>query len=67
LRTFIKGFSLQSKEIEVDEDLPNFYKTITVSEAEEVILSNDRMKTRYGFEFQDPDTIERLSKIRTTP
>lgn len=47
--------------------MPNFFETITVSEADEVTISNDRMQTRYGFEFQDPDTIARLKKIRTTP
>jgi len=25
------GFALQSKEIEVDEDLPNFFKTVKLS------------------------------------
>jgi hypothetical protein len=31
------GFALQSKEIEVDEDLPNFFKTVKLSQADELI------------------------------
>jgi len=56
------GFSMQGKEIEVDEDLPNFYDTIKLSMAEEIISENNNMINNYGFEPNDPDTIEALEK-----
>jgi len=51
---------MQGKEIEVDEDLPNFFDTIKLSMADEVIVENDNMIEKYGFEPNDTDTIERL-------
>lgn len=30
-------------------------------------MANRNMKKYYGFEFQDPDTVEACEKIRTTP
>lgn len=53
---------MQGKEIEVDEDLPNFFDTIKLSMAEEIISENNNMINNYGFEPNDPDTIERLEK-----
>jgi hypothetical protein len=61
------GFGVQEKEIDVDEDLPNVYNTLTMSAAQTFIQSNKYMQENYGFEFQDPDTIERLTEIRVTP
>mmetsp|Transcript_16102 Transcript_16102/g.25007 ORF Transcript_16102/g.25007 Transcript_16102/m.25007 type:complete len:124 (-) Transcript_16102:564-935(-) len=34
------GFTMQSKEITVDEDLPNFYKAIRLQQADETVLEN---------------------------
>jgi len=51
------GFSMQGKEIEVDEDLPNFFDTIKLSMAEVIISENNNMINNYGFEPNDPDTI----------
>ena len=53
---------MQSKEIKVDEDLPNFYDTIKLSMADEIISENNNMIKNYGFEPNDPDTIDRLEK-----
>ena len=48
------GFSLQEKEIQVDEDLPNFFTTILLSQADEIVneeKNNDNeMKCDYIFE-----------------
>jgi hypothetical protein len=38
------GFSLQEKEIVVDEDLPNFFKTILLSQAEELVEEEKNLK-----------------------
>lgn len=32
------GFSAMSKEIEVDEDLPNFFSSITLRQANEMVM-----------------------------
>ena len=53
---------MKGKEIEVDEDLPNFFDTIKLSMADEIIAENTNMIENYGFEPNDPDTIDRLEK-----
>ena len=57
---------MQGKEIEVDEDLPNFFDTIKLSMADEIIAENTNMIENYGFEPNDPDTIDRLEKSSMT-
>ena len=47
-------------EIEVDEDLPDFFDTIKLSEAEFICLENENMKNKFGFECFDPHTIANL-------
>jgi hypothetical protein len=54
------GFALQSQEIEVDEDLPNFFKVIKLSQADTLVSMENNMKDNFGFSFNDPDTIELL-------
>ena len=61
------GFAMQSHDIEVDEDLPNVFHALTKQQADAPIKTNGLCMERYGFEFQDPDTIEALKTIRTTP
>jgi len=56
------GFALQSKEIEVDEDLPNFFKTIKLSQADTLVSMDNNMKKNFGFCFNDPDTIATLDE-----
>jgi len=38
------GFSLQEKEIVVDEDLPNFFATILLSQADELVEEEKNLK-----------------------
>ena len=56
------GFSMQQKEIEVDEDLPNFFKAVRLSQADEVVLEAQNIKDNYGIEIEDPRVIERLDE-----
>ena len=56
------GFSMASKEISVDEDLPIFYEAVKRSSAREIIDENYNMQENFGFEINDPDTIEELAK-----
>lgn len=54
------GFQMCDKRISVDEDLPNFYKCVKLSQADQVIMENQNLMTNYGFERTDPDTIHVL-------
>jgi len=58
------GFSMSEGEIEVDEDLPNFFKALKMSSANELIAEYKNMKENFGFETTDPDTIDALDAIR---
>lgn len=58
------GFSLQEKEIEVDEDLPNFFHTILLSQADELVEEEKNVKKMYGIECNDPDTVETLDAAK---
>jgi len=37
------GYGMQAKEIEVDEDLPNFYTCVKLSQADEIISEEENM------------------------
>lgn len=54
---------MQRHEIEVDEDLPNFFNAVKLSQADELIEENKNMHYNFGFEPNDPDTIEKLDEI----
>lgn len=51
-------------EIEVDEDLPNFFKAVRLSDADELIMENHNLMNNYGFEPNDPDTIAILDATK---
>lgn len=55
------GFGMSAKDIEVDEDLPNFFRSVKLSQADELILENENMRENFGFEHNDPDTIAELN------
>lgn len=57
------GWAMQSKEINVDEDLPNFFKCVKLSQARELVKEQENMKENYGFIHNDPDTVEALCDI----
>ena len=58
------GFALQSKEIKVDEDLPQFFTTIRLGQADEIVLEEENMKTHFGLQINDPDTVETLDSTK---
>lgn len=58
------GFAMASKEINVDEDLPNFFKSVKLSQADELVEENRNMKDNFLFDLTDPDTIERLDDTK---
>lgn len=58
------GFVIGKDEIEIDEDLPNFFKAVTLSNANEVVEADGYLKKTYGFEANDPDTISTLDQTK---
>ena len=57
------GWAMQSKEINVDEDLPNFFKCVKLTQANELVKEQENMKNNYGFIHNDPDTVEALQGL----
>jgi len=55
------GFSMSQEAMEVDEDLPNFFTALMLSEAEKVLSENRQMMTEYGFELSESWLVEKLS------
>lgn len=47
----------------MDEDLPDFFKTIRLSQAKELVAEQDNMRHIYGFIHNDPDTTEALETL----
>lgn len=39
---------MQAKDVEVDEDLPNFFKVIKLSQADEIVREEENMKENFG-------------------
>lgn len=54
------GFTMASQDIKVDEDLPNFFKSVRLSQADELVCENQNMQDNFGLNLNDPDTIEVL-------
>ena len=57
------GIKLKAKKMVVDEDLPNFFLSIRMSSAQELVCENENLMNKFGFEITDPDTIKGLSNI----
>ena len=45
------GFTMIQNEIEVDEDLPNFFRSVKLSDADWVVMENKHLRENYGFNF----------------
>lgn len=46
--------------LDVDEDLPNFFKVLPIREANRIIAENSQMQMEYGFELQECNIIAKL-------
>lgn len=58
---------MQRADIEVDENLPNFWTAVKFSQAQEVVKEFNNMKDGYLMEIEDPRVIEVLSDITKMP
>jgi len=54
----------QPQKIEVDEDLPEFFDAIKLSQAHEVVSEFNNLKNKYGFETHNPETIRKLANAK---
>jgi len=54
------GFSMSQEEMEVDEDLPNFFTALMISEADKILAENKQMMTEFGFELSESWLVEKL-------
>lgn len=52
------GFTMAKEDLDVDEDLPNFFKALPISEANRLIAENEQMQREYGFELYESSFIE---------
>jgi hypothetical protein len=51
---------MAAQDIVVDEDLPNFFDAVMLSQADEIVLESRNVKKSYGIEIMDPITVDRL-------
>lgn len=58
------GFSMSQQDMEVDEDLPNFFTALMLSEAEKVIAENRQMMQEFGFELSESWLIDKLENCK---
>ena len=52
------GFTLSKVEINVDENLPNFFEAIKLADADWMVFENCNLRKNYGFEFI-PESVEK--------
>eukprot|EP00352_Strombidinopsis_acuminata_P007317 CAMPEP_0176354150 /NCGR_PEP_ID=MMETSP0126-20121128/12335_1 /TAXON_ID=141414 ORGANISM="Strombidinopsis acuminatum, Strain SPMC142" /NCGR_SAMPLE_ID=MMETSP0126 /ASSEMBLY_ACC=CAM_ASM_000229 /LENGTH=86 /DNA_ID=CAMNT_0017706169 /DNA_START=2666 /DNA_END=2926 /DNA_ORIENTATION=- len=54
------GFSMSSTEIDVDENLPNFFQAVKLSDADWVVYENRNMRDEYGFKLVPDNVYQKL-------
>ena len=62
----LENFFFAEKEriIEVDENLPNFFNAIKVSDADWFVKESNYLKNKYQFTFANKIVVDRMDKIR---
>lgn len=58
------GFTMSQDVMSVDEDLPNFFTALLLSEAEKIIAENKQMMQEFGFELSESWLIEKLNNTQ---
>lgn len=49
--------------LSVDEDLPNFFKSLPIREADLLISEHEHVQAEYGFELFDSYFVDRLKEV----
>lgn len=57
------GYTMARENMDVDEDLPNFFKTLPVRETTLIIAEHEHIQREYGFEIQDSVYIDKLKSV----
>lgn len=57
------GYTLTRTEIVVDEDLPNFFEAIKLSDADWMVYENKNLRENYGFSMIQQDVEMRLDNL----
>jgi hypothetical protein len=60
------GFSFGGTKINVDENLPYFFKAIRLTDADWLLKENDNLEQNYGFEIISDDVSETLDTVGVT-
>lgn len=58
------GFTMSNEELDVDEDLPNFFEALQLSEADKIIAENKQMMDHFGFELAEFWLIDKLDNCQ---
>ena len=53
---------MTAKKFEVDEDLPNFFKSITLGQADMLVKEEEHCQANFGVLINDPDTVRTLDE-----
>jgi hypothetical protein len=63
------GYSISNNVIEVDENLPNFFKAVKLSDADWLVKENNYYEEKYGFAFTGKRARDQLDdwKLAKTP
>ena len=56
------GYTMAKEDLDVDEDLPNFWKALPAREADRLICENSQMQKEYGFELNESSLIKQLEE-----
>lgn len=57
------GFTISSNEIEVDENLPSFYKAVKLSDADWIVKENQYLEDNYSFRFAPTNLIKEMDNV----
>lgn len=57
------GYTMAKDDLDVDEDLPNFWKALPAREADRLICENTQMQKEYGFELNESSLIQQLEEV----
>jgi len=57
------GYTMAMDSLSVDEDLPNFFKSLPIREANMLIAEHEHVQAEYGFELLDSYFVDRLKDV----
>lgn len=57
------GYTISSNEINVDEDLPNFYEAVKLSDADWFVKENSYCKEKYNYAFGNEESTGKLDVV----